>query len=307
MSWFDEGNDTPRNTTQPVGSPAAAPGGQQGGYQPYSQSALQSILEKYPPTYEGVAEAAREADRYFGPGVVKLLDHPTRHDKFQVPGGATFDLVSSAGAPNAAWNFNWTPEGPSHGGGGAAGGAAGAAGVMGGMDPSYAFRFAEGQKALEKSAASKGTLLTGGTLKALANYGQQMASTEFGNIFNRNYQMAGLGLNAAQSAGGLTSSQVNNNSGLVNNQAQTNTALTTGAANVRAGQQAASGNAWGGTISDLGGIAAGGGWSRPESRTGSVAAPVSQTIYGGGSMPTNGGQVTNPDMWLPRTPARSQR
>lgn len=53
------------------------------------------------------------------------------------------------------------------------------------QDPGFATRLKEGQKALERSAASKGTLLTGGTLKGIVDFGQQMASQEYGNVYNR--------------------------------------------------------------------------------------------------------------------------
>jgi hypothetical protein len=53
------------------------------------------------------------------------------------------------------------------------------------MDPGYAFRQAEGLKALERSAASRGIGQTGGTLKALTRYGQDMASQEYQNAFQR--------------------------------------------------------------------------------------------------------------------------
>lgn len=53
------------------------------------------------------------------------------------------------------------------------------------QDPGYAFRLKEGQRALENSAAARGTLLTGATAKALANYGQEAASQEYGNAFGR--------------------------------------------------------------------------------------------------------------------------
>lgn len=48
-----------------------------------------------------------------------------------------------------------------------------------------AFRAAEGQKAIERSAAARGTLLNGGTLKALEGFRQGLASTEYDNDFNR--------------------------------------------------------------------------------------------------------------------------
>src|SRR5262249_12914447 len=55
-------------------------------------------------------------------------------------------------------------------------------------DPSFQFRFGMGQKALENSRAASGVLGTGGTLKDFINYGQNFASQEYGNIFNRDLQ-----------------------------------------------------------------------------------------------------------------------
>ena len=52
-------------------------------------------------------------------------------------------------------------------------------------DPGYAFRLSEGQKALERSAAARGGLLSGGTGKALQRFGQEMGSQEYTNAFNR--------------------------------------------------------------------------------------------------------------------------
>lgn len=49
----------------------------------------------------------------------------------------------------------------------------------------YKFRLNQGQQALERSAASKGMLSSGNTLAALMDYGQGLASTEYGNEFNR--------------------------------------------------------------------------------------------------------------------------
>jgi hypothetical protein len=52
-------------------------------------------------------------------------------------------------------------------------------------DPGYAFRLAEGQKAIERSTAAKGGLQSGSALKAAARYGQEMGSQEYQNAFNR--------------------------------------------------------------------------------------------------------------------------
>jgi hypothetical protein len=52
-------------------------------------------------------------------------------------------------------------------------------------DPGYAFRLREGQEALERSAAARGGLISGGALKAATRYGQDMGSQEYTNAFNR--------------------------------------------------------------------------------------------------------------------------
>jgi len=52
-------------------------------------------------------------------------------------------------------------------------------------DPGYQFRMDEGTKAIENSAAARGGLLSGATLKAINKYGQDFASNEYGNAYNR--------------------------------------------------------------------------------------------------------------------------
>jgi hypothetical protein len=53
------------------------------------------------------------------------------------------------------------------------------------QDPGYAFRLAEGQKAIERSTAARGGLQSGAALKAAARFGQEMGSQEYQNAFNR--------------------------------------------------------------------------------------------------------------------------
>lgn len=54
--------------------------------------------------------------------------------------------------------------------------------------PGYQTRFAAGQQALERSAAARGSILSGGTQKATARYGQDYAANEYGNEFARRLQ-----------------------------------------------------------------------------------------------------------------------
>jgi hypothetical protein len=53
------------------------------------------------------------------------------------------------------------------------------------QDPGYAFRLSEGLKGLDRSAAARGGLISGGALKAATQYGQEMGSQEYQNAFNR--------------------------------------------------------------------------------------------------------------------------
>ena len=54
-----------------------------------------------------------------------------------------------------------------------------------GQDPGYAFRLSEGQKALDRSAAARGGLISGGALKAAQRFGQDLGSQEYQNAYNR--------------------------------------------------------------------------------------------------------------------------
>lgn len=123
-------------------------------------------------------------------------------------------------------------------------------------DPSYQFRLQQGQDAIQSSAAAKGGLLTGATLKALQNYGQDAASQEYGNAYNRfnadqtnRYNrlsnLVGIGQNAAAQVG---------NAGAQTAQAIANNTMA-GANSIAAGQ-VGSANAWSGAANNLGGMAA---------------------------------------------------
>lgn len=103
-----------------------------------------------------------------------------------------------------------------------------------GIDPGYQFRLSEGMKGLERSAASRGGLLSGGTLKGIQRYGQDMASQEFTNAFNR-YQAERTGtLNPYQSMAGQGQSTANTLSNIGMNYANQAGEAYQGAANARA-------------------------------------------------------------------------
>lgn len=70
------------------------------------------------------------------------------------------------------------------------------------MDPGYGFRLAEGQKAIERSAAARGGLLSGRTLMGTQRFGQELASQEFQNAFARARQQRADVTNALLGIGG---------------------------------------------------------------------------------------------------------
>jgi hypothetical protein len=89
------------------------------------------------------------------------------------------------------------------------------------QDPGYAFRLKEGQQALDRQAAARGGLISGGALKAAQRYGQEMGSQEYTNAFNR-YQaerqarlgplqsLTGMGQTTAQQIGAAGSNMAGN-------------------------------------------------------------------------------------------------
>lgn len=98
------------------------------------------------------------------------------------------------------------------------------------MDPGYGFRLSEGQKALERSAAARGGLLSGATGKALTRFGQDYGSQEFTNAYNRLAGIANLGPSAAGVMNNLGSGYGQSaGAGLMNQGYTTGNALLAGA------------------------------------------------------------------------------
>jgi hypothetical protein len=76
-------------------------------------------------------------------------------------------------------------------------------------DPGYGFRMSEGMKALERSAAARGGLLSGSTLKGVQRFGQDLASEEYQNAFNRYQVNRANQLNPLQSLMGAGQTSTN--------------------------------------------------------------------------------------------------
>jgi len=104
-------------------------------------------------------------------------------------------------------------------------------------DPGYAFRLSEGQKALDRSAAARGGLISGAALRAATRYGQDMGSQEFTNAFNRYQTERNAMLNPLQSLAGVgqtTAAQLGQTGAA--NAANVGNLITGGAAASAAGQ-----------------------------------------------------------------------
>lgn len=103
-------------------------------------------------------------------------------------------------------------------------------------DPGYAFRMSEGLKSLDRQAAARGGLISGGALKAAQRYGQDLGSQEYQNAFNRYQVNRANQLNPLQSMAG----QGQTSAAQLGNAGQTY-AGQAGAAYGAAGQATASG------------------------------------------------------------------
>jgi hypothetical protein len=129
------------------------------------------------------------------------------------------------------------------------------------QDPGYAFRMSEGMKALERSAAARGGLLSGAQMKGVQRYGQDLASQEYQNAFQR-YQterqarlnplqsLAGVGQTATQQIGefgGQTAARMGQ--AALSGGANVANAMI-GAGNVRASQYGGIGSALGTALSN---------------------------------------------------------
>lgn len=118
-------------------------------------------------------------------------------------------------------------------------------------DPGYAFRLQEGLKGLDRQAAARGGLISGAALKAAQGYGQDMASQEYMNAYNRynqnrsqRYQM----LTGQQTAGANATNAQNESSA---NYARGASNAINNAANARASGYVGQANAWGGALNSL--------------------------------------------------------
>ena len=111
-------------------------------------------------------------------------------------------------------------------------------------DPGYAFRIAEGNKALNASAAARGGLISGNALKAAQDYGQNAASQEYTNAFNRYQVNRSNQLNPLQSLLGAGQTATGSDVAASGNYGNTVGSNTIGGGNAQASGYVGSANSW---------------------------------------------------------------
>lgn len=123
------------------------------------------------------------------------------------------------------------------------------------QDPGYAFRLAEGQKAIERSAAARGGLQSGAALKAAARFGQDLGSQEYQSAFNRYQINRSNQLNPLQSLMGAGQSATNVMTSAAGQAGQNQAQNIYGAGQARASGYIGSSNALAGALQGIGNTA----------------------------------------------------
>lgn len=140
-------------------------------------------------------------------------------------------------------------------------------------DPGFQFRLQQGEDALQNSAAAKGGLLSGNTARAEQQYGQDYASNDYQNVYNRAYNdystrynqfqtnqtnlynryagIAGLGQQTAGQLNNLGETSATNSGNILMNSATQQGNQINNAAAARASGYVGSANAVGGLFNNI--------------------------------------------------------
>ena len=131
------------------------------------------------------------------------------------------------------------------------------------LDPSMAFRQRLGEQSTARLANVGGGAMSGNTLRALTDYGQGLASTEYGNAFDRFQTERGNIYNTLANIAGMGQNAVNTGVSAGQTYAGQRTALTTGAGAAEAAGVVGAANAYGGMAQNIGNLAMMGSMMRP--------------------------------------------
>jgi len=102
-------------------------------------------------------------------------------------------------------------------------------------DPAYQFDVQQGLQAISNSNSVRGGALSGGTMKAMSNYGTQQASNEFGNAASRFTQNQNQNFSQLATLAGQGVQAGQDTAMLGQNYSNANTALRTNIGNAQAG------------------------------------------------------------------------
>jgi hypothetical protein len=131
------------------------------------------------------------------------------------------------------------------------------------LDPSMAFRQRLGEQSTARLANVGGGAMSGNTLRALTDYGQGLASTEYGNAFDRFQTERGNIYNTLANIAGMGQGAVNTGVNAGQTYAGQMTGLTTGAGAAQAAGVVGAANAYGGMVQNMGNLAMMGSMMRP--------------------------------------------
>ena len=149
------------------------------------------------------------------------------------------------------------------------------------LDPSMAFRQRIGTQATERLANVGGGAISGNTMRALTDYGQNLASTEYGNAFNRFQTERGNIYNTLANIAGMGQGAVNTGVRSGETFAAGQTGLTTGSAAALAAGNVGAANAYSGALGNVGNMAYLNSLMRPQAVTPTppTSGPQTGQIY----------------------------
>lgn len=126
--------------------------------------------------------------------------------------------------------------------------------------PDYDFRFNEGVRAMDSSAAARGMLMSGAQLRGITDFGQNLAAGEYGNYVNRLSGIAGLAQTPQNPYAGTQASLYGGLMGAYGQAGANQANIQGNQANASAGiwGNALGGIDWGGVASGLGNVFGGG-------------------------------------------------
>lgn len=163
----------------------------------------QGDIDRWAPYYDAGSGQFRSSR-----GAEGLFDKPTECPPGMVPSGP--NETDPCIQPGAGGGGGGGGAYSSSGSGGWAGGTAGAVPQFNAPtftppsyeeamnDPGYQFSLKQGLEGLQGSAAARGVLRTGGTLKDIIGYGQDRAAQQYGDVYNRAANTFGLNYQGAK-------------------------------------------------------------------------------------------------------------